>query len=460
MKIIVLGGNQVGGTLAEELMNENHDVTVVDIDAEKLKELHQRLDIGTVHGFASYPDILQKAGAEDADLLIAVTSNDEVNLVACQAAYSLFNVPTKIARVRAKQYLDYPRLFADKDLPVNVFINPEQLVTEHIQRLIEHPGTLQVLDFAEGKAKMLAISPIYGGPLINKTIAEIYKFMKVDARVVAIFQGDHPIPPDDSTIIQVADEVFFLTADQNASKALGELGRLDHPYQRIMITANDSMGATLASAIENKFQTKLITDNKPLAEECASTLNNTTVLYGDPADRQLLINENIEYIDIFCAVTNDDENNIMSCMLAKQLGARRTMCLIRHATYVDLIEGGDIDIAISPQQASINSILRYVRQGDIVNVYSLRRGAAEAIEIIAHGDQKTSKVVGRAIKKLSLPKSTTIGAVVRADKVIMATEDLVIESEDHVILFVMDKKHIHQIEKLFQVSVGFFKKAK
>jgi trk system potassium uptake protein len=453
MKIIILGGDQVGGVLAENLAKEDHDITLVDIDADKLRDLRQRLDIQTIQGFASYPNVLQDAGADEADLIIAVTSNDEVNLVACQAAYSLFKIPTKIARVRAKEYLAYPRLFDDKDLPVDVFINSEHLMTKRIQRLLEHPGALQVLEFAKGKVKMLAIKPAYGSPLINKTIGEIYKLMKVDARVVAIFQENRAVSPDESTVIQVGDEVFFLTADKNTYKALNELGRLDHAYQKIMITGNDRLAGTLAGALEDDFQIKLITNDKKCAEGYADTLNNTTVLYGDPADRQLLINENIEHTDVFCAMSGDDENNIMSCILAKQLGVRRVMCLIRHTTYIDLIEENDeIDIAISPQQTSISTILRYVRQGDMVNVYSLHKGAAEAIEVVAHGDDKTSEVVGKAIKALKLPKTASIGAIVRNDTVIMATEDSVIESEDHVIIFLMDKKNIPLIEKLFKTD--------
>ncbi|MAZ77283.1 MAG: Trk system potassium transporter TrkA [Legionellaceae bacterium] len=461
MKIIILGGDQVGGILAENLVKEDHDITVVDLDRDKLKDLRQRLDIRTIQGFASYPNVMQEANAEDADLIIAATSNDEVNLVACQAAYSLFKIPTKIARVRAKEYLAYPHLFDDKDLPVDVFINSEQLMTKRIQRLLEHPGALQVLDFAKGKARILAIKPTDDSPLINKTIGDIYQLIKIELRVVAIFRGENAVSPEESAQIQAGDEVFFLMAGENTYKALSKLGRLDGPYEKIMISGNDRLSETLAEALEEKFQIKLITNDKKRAEHFADKLNNTTVLYGDPADRQLLSNENIEYTDVFCAMSSDDESNIMSCILAKQLGVRRTMCLIRHTTYIDLIEeNNEIDIAISPQQTTISAILRYVRQGDMVNVYSLRRGSTEAIEIVAHGDEKTSQVVGKSIETLKLPKSATIGAIVRKDGVMIAKDDLVIESDDHVILFLTDKNDIHLIEKLFKADGVDTKKRK
>lgn len=456
MKIIILGGNRVGGALTENLAHENHDITVVDIDADRLRELQHRFDIKTIYGSGSHPDVLEAAHAADADLLIAVTDNDEVNLVACQAAYSLFNIPTKVARIRSAQYMKYPALFGSNHLPVDVFISPEELITDRVKQLIEHPGTLQVLDFAGGKMKLVAVKPAYGGPLVNKTVAEVHEFVEVDTRIVAIYHSGHPIVPDGDTIIQVGDEVFFLAASENIAKTLSALGRADYQYRNIVIAGGGNIGLRLAKALEKDYQVKVIDRDKPCTERIAAELNHATVLHGDTSDRELLTNENIESADVFVAVTNDDENNIMSCMLAKRLGVHHVMALITHTAYVDLIEGSDIDIAISPQQATISTILRYVRRGDVVNVHSLRRGAAEAIEIIAHGDKETSKVVGQKVNDIKLPPGTIIGAITRGDEVIMAHGDLVIDPQDHVILFVVNKKRIHDIEKLFQVSLGFF----
>lgn len=456
MKIIILGGSRVGGTLAENLVHENHDITVVDVDQERLRNLQNRLDIKTIQGSGSHPEVLETANASNADLLIAVTDNDEVNLVACQAAYSLFHIPTKIARIRSAQYMKYPALFGSNHLPVDVFISPEELITDRVRQLIEHPGTLQVLNFSNKKVKLVAVRPVYGGPLVNKSIAEIHDFLDVDTRVVAIYHGDHPIVPDGDTIIQVGDELFFLAASDNIDEILSSLGHSDRPYRNIVIAGGGNIGLRLAKVLENDYQVKIIDQDKKRTESIAADLNHATVLHGNTADRELLVSENIETADVFCAVTNDDENNIMSCMLAKQLGVRRVMALITRTSYVDLIEGSNIDIAISPQQVTIGAILRYIRRGDIANVYSLRRGAAEAIEIIAHGDEKNSKVIGHRIGDIKLSAGITIGAIVRGDDVLTARNDLIIQPEDRVIIFVLNKKKIDEVERLFQVKLGFF----
>jgi len=457
MKIIILGAGQVGGSLAEILANENHDITLVDHDAAKLNEFQDRLDIRTVAGPCSYPNILQEAGADTADMVIAVTSSDESNMVACQVAYSLYNTPMKIARVRSPHYFIRKELFGKENLPIDVFISPETLVTHFMQQLIAHPGALQVLDFANGKVKLIAVKPYYGGPLLGKSIKMLREYLPgVETRVAAIFRGNKSIPLNGSTEIEIGDEVFFITASENAHVIMSALRRVEEPYKRIMIGGGGNIGSRLAAALENDYQVKLIDFSRERCKELANTLSNTTVLFGDSCDKQLLINENIEYIDVFCAVTNDDEDNIIACLQAKRLGAKQVMGLITRTAYVDLIEGGPINIAVSPQQATIGSILTHVRQGDVVNVHSLRRGAAEAIEAIAHGDKKTSRVVGRTLGEVKLPKGTTIGAMVRDGEVIIPHHDTLIEAEDHVILFVSEKKYIREVERLFQVSPGFF----
>jgi len=457
MKIIILGAGQVGGSLAEILASENHDITLVDHDAVKLNEFQDRLDIRTVVGPCSYPNILRDAGADHADMVIAVTSSDESNMVACQVAYSLFNTPTKIARIRSPHYFIRKELFGKDNLPIDVFISPERLVTRFMQQLIAHPGALQVLDFADGKVKLVAVKPYYGGPLLGKSIKMLREYLPgVETRVAAIFRNNESIPLDGSTEIEIGDEVFFITASENARVIMSALRRVEEPYKRIMIGGGGNIGSRLAAALEDDYQVKLIDFSQERCNELANTLSNTTVLFGDSCDKQLLINENIEYIDVFCAVTNDDEDNIIACLQAKRLGAKQVMGLITRTAYVDLIEGGPINIAVSPQQATIGSILTHVRQGDVVNVHSLRRGAAEAIEAIAHGDKKTSRVVGRTLGEVKLPRGTTIGAMVRNGEVIIPHHDTMIEPEDHVILFVSEKKYIREVERLFQVSPGFF----
>jgi len=457
MKIIILGAGQVGGTLAEHLASEANDITVVDTDGDRLRDLGDRLDIRTVQGRGSLPTVLRQAGADDADMLVAVTNSDETNMVACQVAYSLFHTPTKIARVRESAYLTREELFHNDHIPVDVLISPEQVVTNYIKRLIEHPGSLQVIDFAEGKAQLVAVKAYYGGPLVGQQLRQIRAHMpNVDTRVAAIFRRDRPITPRGDTVIEADDEVFFIAAKKDIRAVMGELRRIDETNKRVVIAGGGQIGERLAEAIESRYQVKIIEMSPARCRHLSDTLESTVVLQGSASDKDLMLEENIADADIFLALTNDDEANIMSSLLAKRLGARKVMTIINNPAYVDLVQGGDIDIAISPQLATIGTLLAHVRRGDIVSVHSLRRGAAEAIEAVAHGDSKSSKVVGKAIEDITLPPGTTIGAIIRAEAVLIAHDDTVIESGDHVILFVVDKKHIRDVEKLFHVGLSFF----
>jgi trk system potassium uptake protein TrkA len=420
MKIIILGAGQVGSSVAYNLASEANDITVVDQRPDILQELQDRLDIRTVVGEASHPEILIQAGAEDADMIIAVTSSDETNMIACQVAYT-------------------------------------QLVTGYIQRLIEQPGTLQVVDFASGRVQLVGVRAYYGGPLVGHELRELKTHMPgTDARVAAIFRRGGSVPAEGNTVIEVDDEVFFLAARKDIRAVLGELRKLDKPVKRVILAGGGNIGLRLASAIENRYQVKIIERNPERTRMLSEHLDKTIVLLGDAADQELLLEENIENTDVFCALTNDEEANILSAMLAKRMGARKVMSLINRASYVDLVQSDAIDIAISPQQATIGSLLAHVRRGDVVVVHSLRRGAAEAIEAVAHGDKETSRVVGRAISDIKLPRDTTIGAIVRGEEVIIAHHDTVIESDDHVILFLANKKCIPDVERLFQVGVTFF----
>ena len=456
MKIIILGAGQVGSSVAANLVSEANDITVVDTNPECLQKLSERYDLRTVQGVASHPAILVQAGAKDADMILAVTNSDEINMIACQVAYTLFHTPTKIARVRSIEYLRNTQLFAQEALPIDVLISPEQIVTEHIERLISFPGALQVLDFAEGKAQMVAIKARYSGPLVGHEIKEISKNDPgLEFRIVAIFRKGKAIIPDGNTSIEPDDEVFFIGAPKYIRTLLKKIRNTEKPVKRIIIAGGGNIGIRLASALENRYQVKLIEIDSTRARIASEQLKHAIVLQGDAANEELLIEENIEDTDVFCSLTNADEANIISSMLAKRLGARKVMALINRAAYVDLVQSNVIDIAISPQQATIGSLLAHIRKGDVVVVHSLRRGAAEAIEAVAHGDSNSSKVVGRRLDEIKLPPGTSIGAIVRGKKVIMAHHDTVIEAEDHIILLVSDKKQVPVVEKLFQVRITF-----
>jgi len=457
MKIIILGAGQVGGTLAENLASEANDITIVDTSAQRLNELQDQIDVRVVLGHGSYPDVLENAGARDAEMLIAVTSSDEVNMVACQIAHTLFRTPSKIARVRAPSYFNRAGLFQSSAVPIDVIISPEQVVTNYICRLIEFPGALQVLDFAEGRVQLVAVKAYYGGPLVGQELRYLHQHMpNVETRVAAIFRRDRPILPEGSTVLEVDDEVFFIAARNHIRAVMSELRRLEHPYKRIIVAGGGNIGERLAITLESRYQIKIIERNAARSKIVAQKLTRAIVLQGDVTNQELLLQEGIEDTDVFLAVTNDDQANIMSSMLAKRLGARKVMTLINKPAFVDLVQGGDIDIAISPQQATIGSLLTHVRRADVVNLHSLRRGAAEAIEAIAHGDERTSKVIGRAIADVDLPDGATIGAIVRNEEVIIGHDDVIIQAEDHLIIFLVDKRRIRDVERLFEVGFGFF----
>ncbi len=457
MKIIILGAGQVGTTVAQNLSNEANDITVVDREPALLRDLQDRLDIRTVHGQASHPGVLERSGADDADMIIAVTNSDETNMVACQTAWTLFHTPTKIARVRAPEYLSHPALFSQGSLPIDVLISPEQLVTDYILRLIQHPGALQVLDFAGGRVRLVAVRAYYGGPLVGHELRTLNEHLRgaAEARVAAIYRKGKAIQPEGHTVIEPDDEVFFLAAAANIPAVMAELRKAEKPFRRLIFAGGGNIGRRLASSLENDYRVKIIEHDENQARRVSEDLHHTIVLQGDAADEDLLLEENIEDTDVFCAVTNDDEANILSAMLAKRLGARKVMALINRAAYVDLVHSGTVDIAISPQQATIGTLLTHVRRGDVVMVHSLRRGAAEAIEAVAHGDRTSSKVVGRRVEDIKLPPGTSIGAMVRGEQVIIAHHDTRIESEDHVILFLTDKSRINEVERLFQVGITF-----
>lgn len=457
MKIIILGAGQVGGTLTEHLADEQNDVTVVDSSESALRQLQERLDIRTVKGDASKPTTLANAGAEDADMLIAVTDSDEVNMLACTIAYTLYRTPTKICRIREVDYLNEDKkLFQSGAIPVDVSISPEHLVTDAIHQLILNPGSLQVLDFAGGKIRLVAVRAVDGGPIVGRELQEIREHMpSVDTRVAAIFRkSQSAIIPEGSTVVEPDDEAFFIAASENIRAVTSELRKLDAPYKRVMIAGGGKIGASLAKRLEQDYQVKVLELNYDRCRQLSEELEESIVLNGSANDSKLLQQENIANTDVFCALTNNGESNIMMSMLAKRLGAKKVITLITNSAYAELV-GQEIDIAISPQQITISSLLTHVRKGDISAVHSLRRGAAEALEMTAHGDPKTSKVVGRRLDELDLPPGATVGAILRGDEVIIAHRHVVVEEDDHVILFLTDPSKISLVEKLFVVGGSF-----
>jgi trk system potassium uptake protein TrkA len=457
MKILILGAGQVGSSAAYHLSREEaNEVTVVDTRADVLRDLQDRLDIRTVVGNGAYPDVLERAGANDADIIVALTDSDETNMVACQVAYTLYHTPTKIARIRSADYMNAKKLFTQDAIPVDVRISPEQLVCEYVEQLILYPGALQVLEFANGKVRLVGARADRDGLLVGQKIAALKEHIpNTEGRIAAIYRDGKSVQPDGDTMIEEGDEIFFVAARQDVRVFMSEMRKLEDPVRRVVIAGGGNIGLRLALALEQTNNVKIIERDPARARTISEQLNKAIVLVGDAADEELLLEENIDNVDVFCALTNAEEANILSAMLSKRLGAHKVMALINRPSYAELVESGTIDIAISPQQVTIGSLLAHVRRGDVVKVHSLRRGTAEAIEAVAHGTAEDSKVVGRTVEEIELPRGAAIIALVRGEHVIIAHHDTTIETDDHVILFLTDRRQIERLENLFQVGVSF-----
>jgi len=479
MNILILGAGRVGESVAESLASEANDITVIDTDPARLATLQDRLDLRGVAGNGIQPSTLREAGIEDADLFIACASMDETNLVACKVAHQMFNVPTRIARIRSPEFQHDSALTTARDgFAVDEVICPEESVTRTIRKLIEYPEALQVLEFGEGLLSLVAVRAVAGGPLVQHALAEIPQLVpSTDMRIVAIYRHDKPIHElAGTTHIEPGDEVFVLAATERLRHVLGALRKMDRPVKRLMIAGGGKVGLRLARQLRGEVQMKILEMNRARCDYLATQLPaDVLILHGDSTDEELMADENVQDMDMFLALTSDDEDNIMACLLAKRMGARRVLALINRGAYADLVQGTTIDIALSPSHAVIGELLAYVRRGDVEAVHSLRRGAAEALEAIVRGDKGSCRMAGRRIDEVALPRGVQIGAIVRGlpvpgdedslalgDKrgdarpeVIIAHHDTVVQTGDRVIVFMPSKKQVREVEKLFQVSATF-----
>lgn len=458
MKIVILGAGKVGESLAESLVSENNDITLVDVNAERLRLLQDRLDLRVVAGSGITPSVLQSAGIEDADIFIAAAQLDETNLVAAKLASAMFNVPKVIARLRSPEYRNMGALLGKGGFGVDHLICPEQIVMETIARLIEFPQALRVIEFAGGTVSLVAVRAEADSALLQYALSGLpSSVMGKTIKVVAVFRREQQLALQGDGRIQPGDEVFVMAATGDIRAVLTALFGDEPPVRRLMIAGGGNIGLRLARQLEHSHYVKIIEWDRKRCEYLASqTLSDTLVLNGDATDEDLLNDENVGEMCLFLALTNDDENNIMAALQAKRLGARRTLALINRRAYGDLMQGSQIDSTLVPAQAVIGEMLRHVRRGDVVGVHSLRRGAAEAIEAIAHGDRKTSKVVGRRVAELTLPKGAQLGAIVRAGEVIFPDANCVIQADDRMIFFVASKRHMRDFDRLFAVSATFF----
>ncbi len=472
MNIVILGAGRVGESVAESLVSESNDITVIDTNPARLSALQDRLDLRGVVGNGIQPSVLKKAGIDDADMLIACAPLDETNLVACKIAKEQFHVPTTVARLRSPEFPDGGTLMGREGFAVDRVICPEESVTRTIRQLIEYPEALQVLEFAQGLVSLIAVRAVAGGPMVRHSLAEIPKLVPgADMRIVAIYRGAQSLSElEGDTRIEPGDEVFVLAASEHIRHVLGSLRKMDRPVKRVMLAGGGKVGLRLARQIKDELQVKIIETNHERCIYLATQLPaSVLILEGDSTDEDLMDEENVRDMDLFLALTSDDEDNIMASLLAKRMGARRVLALINRKAYADLVEGTQIDIAIAPSHTVIGELLAFVRRGDIEAVHSLRRGAAEALELVVRGDAGSCRVVGRRVEQLALPRGTHIGAIVRGmpvqgeaqvdggkPEVIIPHHDTVIHSGDRVIVFIPRKKMVRSVEKLFQVSATFF----
>lgn len=456
MNILILGAGQVGSTLAKYLSADvENDITIIDKDESKLTPLKRRLDVKTLVGQASYPSVLEVANIEAMDMVIAVTQSDERNMIACRMAHTLYHVDKKIARIRTTEYLLKDELFSQDNIPIDFVITPEHLVTNYIKRVIEEPGAAQVFEFDNGLVQLVETKAYANTPIVGHPIKELHQHLpKTDMRIVSLYRQGVAIPAYGNTIIQNGDHVYFITKKDSISKVLKEFRRQDKAYKNIIIAGGGRIGVRLAKFLEKDHRVHLIETDKQRVCAITDMLENTLVLHGNASDEELLLEEGIENTDLFLALTNSDEINVIVSILAKRLGAHKTIALVKRNVYEDLAEQSeDVDMTISPDQITVSGILAHIRKGDTMRVQSLRQGKAEAIEIIVHGDQDHSDVVGKSVEQINLPDGVVISCVVRDNEVIMGSKTLVIEENDHVLLVLTDVSKIHEVEELFE---GYF----
>ena len=454
-KIAVLGGGQVGASVAKILTDDGNDITLVDNNASVLEDLQEDNDIKTIQGNASSPSVLNQVELSDCDILIATTASDEVNLVSCHLAKKMFNVPNVIARLRNAEYREKTSDFNLELFSIDSIISPSLLVTDFIKNIIEHPGAFQAFDFADGKLQVIGVTVLKDGPLAGKKLSEFKKHMpNVNVNVIAIYRDRKSLPVNGSSIIETGDDIFFLATEENM-RFMSELRKNQSRVENIMIAGGGNVGTILAAKLSEKFSTKIIEKDLSRSKYLSETLEGVVVLNDDISDESLLENEGIKDVDYFCSVTNDDQMNILSSKLAKDLGAKKSIAIINKPSYRKLVSK-EIDVVVSPEDVTIGSLLASVRASDVVKVHSLGFGEAELFEVIIHGDKSTSKVVSKKISDLELPQGCRIGAIYRNGSVILAQDDIEISSEDRLIIFLLNKRDFPKLAKLFQVGIGFF----
>ncbi len=457
MRIVILGAGRVGFTVASNLSSENIDITLIDKSQDVVDAACERLDVSAICGNVSHPDVLEAAGIKNADIVIAATDSDETNMMACQVAHHLFKVPQKIARVRAKTFLDVQdQLFNANAIPIDIIINPENEIVQFIKNLILHPGSQQVLSFANGALSLVETKCNRDCALIGRSLAELTQQLQgIYARIALIYRKNEIIIPNYETIVEEGDRVFFIAPSGDIQGVLSLLFNQDKAYKRLIIAGGGRIGLGLAKELENTLQVKIITKTPQKAYQLSEQLDHSIVLSGDATDEAFLLDENIDRTDVFCTLTSDDETNILCSMLAKSLGAKVVMSLVDRNAYMNMVDNGSIDNVIYPQHTTIGKILSQVRQGNISGVHSLLRGKAEALEVIIQSNYKNS-LAGKTIRDIKLPNGSLVIGLVRNNIALPTQQDFIVNEGDHLIIFISDRSLVHQVESIFQPSKSLF----
>ena len=449
MKIVILGAGRVGSSLAKNLSSSDYEIVIIDSEKTVLQELGDKYDLMTVEGYASHPKTLKKSGINEESIVIAVTSNDEVNIVACQIAKKIFNVKKTICRFSDSSYLDNLSTFGENTL--DVAINPENEVTNHLKELIVHPGAEQIEEFAAGKIKLVSVKAKKKGKLVGRELKGIRDDMPdIESFIPSIYRKNKPFIPNGNTVIKENDEVYFISSSENINKIVDEFRHHEDAHSRIMIIGGGKIGSSLAEQIEENYKVKLIESDIEICKKLSKKLNKTIVLNGSATDEDLLKSENISNIDVFCALTNDDETNLMSSLLAKKMGAKKTMIILNNPSYLGLVPGF-IDIYVAPYRLTVSSVLQDLRESDVTQDVMLKIDTgAEALEGIVHANTLTSDLFGKSIENIPLPEGASIGALLRHGEVIMPSSNVDLALNDHLIIFLSDKTKLKEVEALFK----------
>ncbi|MCB2093641.1 MAG: Trk system potassium transporter TrkA [Rhodobacteraceae bacterium] len=458
MKVIICGAGQVGWQIARHLSGESNDVTVVDNNAELVRRATEALDVQGIAGFASYPDVLERAGARDADMIIAATHSDEVNMVTCQVAHSVFGITRKIARLRAQSYLDaiYSDLYRRDHLPIDVVISPEKEVAEAALQRLAAPSTFDTESFMGGRAQLLGVALEEDCPVINTPLRQLTDlFSTLRAIVVGVRREGRLFAPEPGDQLFANDQVYVFCHVEDVSRTLDIFGKTTRKQERIVIIGGGNVGLAVATALEkrtDRIRAKIIEKNRAFAERAADALQRTIVLNGDGMNMELLAEANIDRADAVLAVTDDDKTNILAAVRAKQAGCALAIALINDPTLVPLMAALDIDAYINPRATTVSSILRHIRHGRVRAIYSI--GDAEA-EVIEAQVLSTSPIAGRLVRDIEFPEGVLMGAVMKGDKVVKPTGDTKIEEDDVIVLFCL-AGDVPEVERLLQVSIDFF----